>query len=336
MEKASPKFGHTNGAHFELVGCLSFAAAYFLVSCGGGSIESTSQMAGNQLQNPEALQAFTGVQAVEKSQSGFWTVKWKPIPDDQTVYSIYKANNIASIDFDAPFTTTQGDTYVYLPEKKFGSGSLCFAVRIANVSIDKNTKSICGEDSKISFDGAESLTRLADGSYILNWNKINVDNVVYAIYERNIADQYTFNEASYDGIQTEFFSKLNPVERGSQYCYIVRYSHPDLPPDSNTKEICTELEEPIIFQGIADLQSVGPGAIKATWLQADRNIVKGYRIYQGSDFRELVAKVGSDSTETIITGLVPGRQYNIGVRAVDQFQREDRNIRIRAIVIPNP
>lgn len=303
-------------------------------SCGGGSVSTESASPSSDSQVLPLVAAFTGIESVEKAAGGTWVLRWTAVPQENIVYAIYETPKDREIDFNSPLTTARGSNYIHKPRQRYTASPFCFSVRVANVPGDSNKKSICVSDDPIFFAGADSLSRLSDGNYMLTWPKLSAENVVYAIYERQSIDQFNFEQPSFDGILNNFFGQLSPAERGVQFCYVVRYFHADLPADINRKELCTAVEAPIEFHGISDLFSVGNGAIKAKWDMADSLIVKSYRIYQGSDFREILRTVPADVTEAVIEGLVAGRQYSIGVRALDAYGREDRNIRIRAIVTP--
>ncbi len=302
-------------------------------SCGSGTTDNADARGrANEFVNQANF--FSGIKAVDKQPGNLSIVRWDPIDTPDAVYSLFKGVGQNGIDFESPFTTSLGNNFTYKPVNRYAENSLCFGVRVSNFGNDRNRKALCTEQQPLLFDGIKNLKRLESGIYVLEWEALPVDNVIYSVFDRQNDEQFNFDQPSYDGIKNNFFGGVSQIERGTKFCYVVRYRHPELAPDTNKKELCTSLEAPIEFDGVGELTALGGGKIKATWKLSKTPDVKNYRLYQGSDFREVVATVDSNTQEAVIQGLVPGRQYNIGVRAADSYQREDRNIQVRAIVVP--
>jgi hypothetical protein len=97
---------------------------------------------------------------------------------------------------------------------------------------------------------------------------------------------------------------------------------------------CPEMEAPLLFPGITTVSALSPTSVKIEWQVSTSKEVVGYRIYQGSDFKEEIGSVGATLNSFEIISLVSGRQYNFGVRAIDEFGREDSNLIIRPIKMP--
>ncbi len=312
--------------------CQTFlwATAALVFACGGGG---APQEAGSK-QIRSQVATFAGAKTLEKLPDGAWIVRWTPVEADGIQYSVFKAPQGQPMDYNSPFVSVPTDYFSYRPKNVYTERSICFVVRVTNVVGDTNINSLCTMEEPLSFSGASSLERLADGAYTLKWPALLVEGVIFAVYARQDEDEFNFEQASFDGIRENFFSQLKQVERGTRFCFVVRYQHPDLPTDVNNTELCTEVEAPIEFEGIKNREVLDGRTVKLNWNLADPEIVKSYRVYQGADFKELVTTVTDATGEAKVEGLVPGRQYSFGIRAVDQFGREDRNIVIRSVVMP--
>ena len=308
---------------------LSLIAPMLAMGCGGASqtdAESASAIEG-------LVSQFGGISSLDKGNDNSWTVRWNPIDVKGVVYAIFSAKEGEEINFDQPVDTTQEDIYKYTPKNIFAESATCFAVRINNFSGDENDNALCTTDQPFSFDGANEIERQSDGSYVIRWTKIPVEGTIYSVFEKTGAGEYNFELPSYDAIKEAFF-KSELFERGNKTCFVVRYYHPDLPVDENLTEQCTEDEEPIDFGGIKTLSSNSSSQVTMGWDAAASTEVSGYRIYQGSDFKELVGTVEANVSTFSKDNLVPERQYSFGIRAIDEFGREDKNLKILSVVMP--
>lgn len=303
-----------------------FAMSWLFLACGGGG--------GAPASDPNAMvEQFKGVSLMEKTNDNAWLIKWTPIATDGILYAVYKAKEGESFDFDSPLVTTELDFYKFKPKNIFQESHQCFLVRVVNYGNDTNEETECTSDEILAFAGAQSIEQQNDGTYLIEWNQIPVEGVVFSIYERKSDADYDFSQPSYDAVKDNFL-KTSMFQRGEQYCFAVRYSHVDLPQDENTNEVCSLDEPPIDFPGISQLVSLSSSEVKVIWVSlSDPNVV-AYNTYQGSDFKELFSGAEAGESEVVIEGLVPGRQYSFGVKAVDQFGREDANLRILSIVMP--
>lgn len=278
------------------------------------------------------ISEFEGLASLDKQDDNSWLLKWNPIEAEGLVYSIYKKSGESSeYDYDQPLISTQQNIYRYEPENIFTENITCFTVRVSNVAGDENLNSLCTTDIPLNFTGANSLERQSDGGYLLGWGALPVAGLVYTIYESKNNADYTFEEPSIDGLKDNFY-KTPVIDRGDTYCYIVRYSHKDLDPDENLVAMCTEEEEELSFSGVSEVSKVSSSEAKITWNLSSSLEVDSYRVYSGSDFKEIVATVGATTSETTISNLASGN-YSFGVRAVDKYGREDKNILSRAIVL---
>lgn len=325
MVKRSQTFHSFNPAGFAV---FSIVMA-ICVGCGGKSSSDTSD---DEL---TVIQGFTGVLAITSVEDNAWQLTWDPVDIDGVIYAVYLARDGAAIDFaSSPLLTTSQNFYRYQPENIFTEKATCFAVRINNKPGDVNTAQQCTTDTPFIFEGAQTIERQSDGAYLLKWNRIPVNGVIYTIYESKDGEPFDYGLPSFDAITEDFF-KTTVFERGHKRCLVVRYSQRDLPADTNTKAVCSELEPPIAFGGISDLDATATTSIILEWVESKSSEIASYRIYQGSDFKELMGTVKAGQHSMNIGGLVPSRQYSFGVRATDVYGREDTNLRILSIVMPH-
>ena len=306
----------------------SLLLALSVSSCGGAS---SSAAGGSAL--PGLIAQFQGAASIEKKGDTSYAIKWTRIPADGVVYGVYKADEGAAFDYDSPYETTELNLYQFESTTLYTSPSQCFVVRVANFGGDKNEAKVCTGHSPIDFKGAQSLERQTDGTYLILWEKLPLSDAIFSVYESRNDSPYNFDLPSYDAIKVNFL-KTDLFERGNKYCFIVRYYHPDLKADQNQSEVCTDLDPPMVFGGVASLSALSPTELLVQWtISTDVNVAL-YHIYQGSDFKELKGEQTKDQASKTITGLVTGRQYSFGVKGVDIYGREDNNLRILSIVMP--
>lgn len=305
-----------------LLGALSLPA------CGGGS--STSEE-----EDLSLVQAFSGAKSITQLENTAWMVAWDPVDIQGIQYAVYSAKDGAEIDFTAPpLLTTPQNSYRYEPANIFDENQTCFAVRINNKPGDENVAKQCTTDTPFVFEGAQSIERQSDGAYLVKWSRIPVAGVIYTIFEAKDDEAFDYALPSFDAIKEDFF-KTSLFERGHKHCLVVRYDHPTLPEDANTKAVCSDAENPLEFGGIASLSAESSTKVTLGWTSSSSAEVESYRVYQGSDFKELMGTVNKGQMSMVIEGLVPDRQYSFGVRATDVYGREDTNLRILSIVMPH-
>jgi hypothetical protein len=311
--------------HKNLIGILSLAL--YGSSCGGGPA------AGGGSSIDGLISEFKGLKSLEKTSDTSWALRWNPIPADGIVYAVFAADEGESFNFNSPLDTSMIDIYQFQAKDLYTKPSQCFIVRIANYLGDSNQESLCTHHEQLKFTGATSIDRQSDGTYLVHWDKLPLSDAIYAVYESKDGAPFNFNLPSYDGVKVNFL-KTELFERESQYCFIVRYYHADLPADQNSAEVCTQLEEGLSFTGVSSIEVLSSTSLKIHWLNEGKAGIESYKIYQGSDFKELVGKEPKTSDVSEVSGLVSGRQYSFGVKAVDTFGREDKNLRILSIVMP--
>jgi hypothetical protein len=298
-----------------------------MVACGGGSSDEQDAAALSAL-----VAQFEGLTVLEKSEDNSWVLRWTPIDEKGVVYAVFSAKEGEEFNYNQPLETTQEDIFKYVPKNVFEETATCFIVRISNLNGDENTTSKCTTDTPFVFTGLQTMERQNDGAYLLTWDEIPVEGTIYAVYE-SVENEYNFELPSFDAIKDNFF-KTRIIDRSETLCFIVRYFHTELPEDLNTTELCTEEEKAIDFGGITNLNADSSTKVVVTWNKSSTEGISEYAIYQGSDFKEQMGTSPASKSNFEISGLVPGRQYSFGVRAIDAFGREDKNLKIRSIVMP--
>ena len=297
------------------------------LSCGGGAPASDA--------GERNINGFPGIGKLERAGELDWRMTWEQVPDESILYGVYQGGADAPIDYTAaPLATTRKNVFTWRRKNIFDGTNYCFAIRVINVAGDENAAKLCTDDEPYTFPGIESMERQGDGAWLLNWPEINATNVIYQIYSRNpeTSSEYDFTLASYFGIKENFY-KLPVIERGESLCYVVRYILDIAPPDQNTEEICTPVEEGFLFNGIITVEELNPTSVRLGWDPSPSSFVEGYNIYQGSDFNELLQTVDKTQTTVDVNALASGRQYSFGVRAVDAYGREDNNFINLSIIL---
>lgn len=303
------------GRILQNVYALLFPLLY--AACGGGAANvnvgsSLSEIAGS----------FGGISGIERQSDGGWLLTWTALADSQAVYAVYRANSEAEMSYAEPLKTTPQSSYKYLPDNVLSESKRCFAVRVMGTA-DANTKVLCNTAEASVFEGIGSLTSQSNGSYLLRWAKLPVDDAVYLIFERTSTGSYNFSQPSYQ--QKADFYNTNVIVRGVSKCFVVRVDHPSYGTDSNQKELCTTLEPAIVFTGPIGMSPSVPGTSTISWPASSTAGVVGYKIFSDSACTTPVActPAGADG---LVTGsscsmtLVSGNQ--VCVIAVDSAGRE--------------
>lgn len=294
--------------------------------CGSGS---SSQDVANV---ERAVVGFEGITSLEQQDETSWLIRWDLIDAKGIVYGVFAKDKGDEYNFRQPIKTDVIDSFLYKPENIFKESAKCFVVRVINIGGDENTEERCTDPVEFGFSGAEKIEQQSDGAYIISWQAIPLDNVIFTIFDKLDDGLYDFERPSFDAIKDDFY-KTDVYPRGEIRCFIVRYGHKDLPVDENDNEVCTNNEDPIVFGGIQTISRVSSSEVRITWNATNNSEVEKFHIFQGSDFKELVQTADASETSVNVSGLVPGRQYSFGLRAVDFFGREDENIKILSIIV---
>lgn len=302
---------------------------YTLLGCGGAA-----PVGG---EDAPIVSGFQGVRSIEKVSDVTWRIGWDQVPNSGVLYGVFMAKQEESIDFEkAPFATTRQNIFQWKRDNIFDGQNFCFAIRVINIVGDDNVNQKCTTDTPYVFTGIENMSRQSDGAWLLEWPEVKSDSVIFQIYSRDpeTADGYDFGLASYFGIKENFY-KIPVLERGEKRCFVSRYILDNAPEDANEKEICTPDEQTFDFVGVKEVRMIsGTNDVRVSWDLLDKDFISGYKIYQGSDFTELVNVAAIDVNELVVEGLISGRKYSFGVRAFDEYNREDGNFKALSIVIP--
>lgn len=304
----------------QCIAILCCSMIGLLCGCGGGAPASPQ----DSLEQDSSV--FSGLSSVEKQSDGSWLLSWSAIANSQALYGIYISESESEMNFTAAMASTKESSFRYKPENLLAEGNRCFAVRIMETA-DSNTKVLCNNSTPAHFDGLARITPLNDASYLLRWSKLSVDDAVYWIFERDSTGEYDFSSPSYQ--QKSDFYKTSVTPRGLSKCYVVRVVHPSYGEDTNSKELCTELEEEIEFDFngnvpiVEDSNEDGNRLVK--WMPSATKGVVGYKVFLDNRCSLAATCLGGVSQvsgpECTLTNL-QGKQYEVCVVAVDSAGRE--------------
>jgi hypothetical protein len=334
-----------------------FSLFALLISQSCGSPSRPGQQAGITADD------FNGVQQVVKEGKS-WKVSWGLLNAEGVQYTVsqmIKKSDGSKFEWETAGTVGTG-SFVFTPPDFYHEGERCFKVRVTSgLSGDDNEKEICKAPPKVQFNGLErGLESAGDGNFQIEWSTVEVPGVMYYIYsgsrgfETNIVMQKT-DEADAtepEGIVSDNFflikTKELDINRDEEKCFVVRYSHPDLDPDTNTNVQCTPTADPIVFDGIFRVDSLASDKeLTVYWLpsetedlaEADSPVTR-YRIIADDDV-ELedinlnaapaglsTTNIGGDDYYTLTTSYPAGSEdkgIRIKVIAYDEYGRKDSN-----------
>lgn len=288
-------------------------------------------------ENPFAtkLTSFHGVEGVKPiGTGGKYLVTWSSSSVADTMYRVYSRRSVnPDYDFTSPLVTTRDAEYE--TEDLRAYGRVCFLVRreIPGHADDVNLREICTseEASEPFFAGLTGLRRNQNASYTLTWQALVNSNISYQIFLRNDDFVYDFTMPWAVEISDSWVSDVIPL--GENRCFVVRYTGEDLLPDENAIELCTEESSLGEFAGITSATSTQVGETVVSWNRTTHPDIVEYRIYQGSDFRSLIATASSDSDTITLTELGENSFYLLAVRAVDSLGREDENVLTQSVTV---
>jgi len=298
---------------------LSYALALLLFQgCGGAPASVNVQ---SNLSEESAF--FTGLQGVERQSDGSWLLTWSALSNGLAIYGIFKASTEAELDYSQPFKTTKESLFRYKSDNVISEEKRCFAVRVLGGS-DSNKKVICNNASPAKFSGITELTHQYNGSLLIRWSKLPVDDSIYWIFERDSSGSYNFSTPSFQ--QNSDFYTTRVIPRGESKCYVVRAVHAGYGVDSNQTELCSKLEPAFEFSGkpiVGDKQL--DGSRNVTWNASSTIGVVGYRVYMDNACSVLANCSTGLSTVTttscLLSNLTIGNT-SVCVVAIDAAGRE--------------
>lgn len=306
---------------------MNIAFVCLMASSCGSSVPDTSQTS-----EAEVVSDFSGLVSVEKQSDGSWMLSWAALPSRSAVYGIYRADKENEMTFEEPYFTTSQSSYKYMPENVLSEPRRCFAVRVLGGS-DENTKVICNDSSPSIFSGLKTLSAQSDGSYLLRWEKIPVEDAVYWIFDRESAANYNFEFPSFQ--ESADFYATAVIPRGVSKCYLVRVVHPGYGNDTNQRELCTRMENAIEMLDPV-LVAIGSSADSriVTWTESPTRDVSGYKVFL--DYACQLPAVCSEADGSGIVGAAKctinnlprsqGGGYRICVIAIDTAKRESKPV----------
>lgn len=294
-----------------------------LVSCGGGDAPVNLQ---SNLSEESAF--FGGINGLERQSDGSWVLSWTSLTNGLAIYAIYRSSSESDMSYSEPYKTTKESAYRYKPENVLKEEKKCFAVRVLG-GTDLNSKILCNTAQPVKFSGITELTPQWDGSYILRWTKLPVDDAVYWIYERDINGAYNFATPSFQQ-KSDFFNTA-AITRGESKCYVVRVAHSAYGTDENQNELCTSLEEPIKLTGKPNVVVVSASSeVHITWTASPTDGVVGYKLFSDNAC-SVPANCASGSNvvsepQCTLKNLSKGRYSGICVIATDSAGRESEQV----------
>lgn len=287
--------------------------------------------------------SFQGLQSLTRNAEGNFVLRWRSIDDRLATYGVFRAVEGEELDLDgAPYDTTLYNYYIYELADARGEPPICFIVRVVSIAGDDNSSQFCTIDTRWVFSGAQTLERQGDGAYILGWDALEGDTF-YHVFRFRSEDTREYSTPLVIVSSNYWETELPP--RGVSYCYAV------IPEEEleyvsegiEVPELCTEYEEPILFDGITMTTAVDASSSRLEWVNPGNGDIVGFKVYRGSSLKEEVESdklsgvelipgteagrvmISGSASQVTITGLV-GDNHLFTVRAVDRYGREDGNI----------
>jgi formylglycine-generating enzyme required for sulfatase activity len=277
---------------------------------------------------------FPGIYQVQAQPDGTFILNWEKVPANDVTYKIFSRKESGSFNFEKSIQETTETTFRTGILKL--SENTCFTVRFVKRGIepDTNTKEMCTETKKYEFLGISSLSLTSNSTYFLQWEQVPISGVNFAIYEK--LEGYNFTSPLAVTTNTNFETKKYAL--GKSPCFIVRFFKDGIDADENKVEKCVE-ESPLgNFTGIKNAESNDTGSVDIFWDEAPSNSnykVAGYNIYVGANFSQLKATSPTGTSSKRILNLIPDELLQFGVRVVDEFGREDSNLKIFPVTVLN-
>lgn len=271
---------------------------------------------------------------MEKAANGSYLLSWEVIDETDVKYLVFSRKAAGGqFDFTNPAASIADNTW-QTPSLTF-ENSTCYLVRFtkAGVQSDSNTKELCSSDDAYVFKGISALTLNTDGTYLLSWDEVPTSSQVsYKIYSTNKAGKYDFTTPLDSVSKGSYKTAVYPIDQNQ--CFVVRFVLPEHS-DTNVAELCSKTSILSDFVGIAAVASPDTGVAEISWVKSTNTTVAGYRVYVGTDFKTQVASVSADKSTASISGLAIDSSQNFGVRAFDQYGREDSNTKTASVTVSN-
>ena len=289
---------------------------------------------------------FFGAGKITANNDGTWTLWWPVLGvSDGVSYNIYQTKAGEPFDFEKSITNTAGNTFQTNDLRLVGNS--CFVVRVLQYGekIDSNTKEVCTHHEAYQFTGIKELVSLKDGTYMVRWDPPPFSGAVFQIFTRKKNEEnlspIAFSEQS--------FHQTAKIPLSESMCFVVRHRIQGFPEDPNIKELCTNEEQVDGFSGIELITSPSKGAIKIWWKPSTRSDVTNYKLYLGSNFRRPIALLSANEvcSKQIFneedrvwctyeqSNLPHAAAYTYAVRAVDIYEREDDNRKVKTFELTN-
>lgn len=294
-------------------------------------VSSCSKLSGSSGFDKEGYK-FPGIGSVRANGDGAFVLSWEAAPARTPMYAIFikqgtdadPSANGQEFDFSRPWRRVADNSV--LTDNLILAHNTCFVVRLELSGYqDVNTAEQCTNHERYVFPGIASLDYGGDGSYVLSWDSVPADGVIYNIYERLTSGSYDFARPLVSDVKLLTHATGNLFGMETR-CYVVRSVIYDSNyRDLNTAELCTETVVLAGFENYRGCLSVVTEGLRTAVIDfefpASASKINLYRdrslIFTGdspsvSVFRDTSLEMGKEyrySCEAIVNGLpVTGSQ----------------------------
>ncbi len=279
--------------------------------------------------------SFTGIQGITYQSDGTFLLKWNPIAEDGTRYFVFAKKDGQNYDYRLEAALGESSSSFFNTPFLTFNKTICFNVRFYSQSLsilDNNTYEKCWTHFDYPFQGIDDLKKTEAGEALLTWTPMTEQGVTYQVFETKTSGTYDFTYPLAHTDKSFWITPFAPIDQVR--CYNVRAQFNNAQ-DTNLKEKCTSVLDITPFKGIESATSPATGSVLVSWTAAKTADVKGYRIYQGSQFETLIANVDATTTSFTMYALPVGASLSYGIRAYDSYGNEDGNTSTLKVTVGN-
>lgn len=279
---------------------------------------------------------FAGPSAIESSDEKlgyFYRLIWAEVPVANAVFQIHRRlASEANYDLANPIAEVKGGTS-YLTEDLTFTQSMCYKVAFKDGDSKPllGSSEVCSGHEPYVFPGVNPVEVTTEGKFLVSFDKAPINDASYLIFEREQTGVYDFEKPLATTPNYSFETRQYAIE--ALPCFVVRYTAPGAPKDVNTIEQCAPIGGVRDFEGIQTVRSIVRGIVEVTFTRSANEQVQGYRVYQGKDFNQVIATADADLSSMTIAGFAPGVKLTLGVRAIDAYGREDKNVNTMTVTV---
>jgi hypothetical protein len=128
---------------------------------------------------------FAGVGRVTPNEDGTWEIWWQTVTGVPNLsFRVFQRTIDGSYDWQAPVTQTPENAYTSNDLRLIGNS--CFVVRFSQDgnNADQNEKEMCTNHDPYSFEGAEDIVSLRDGTYLIKWPEPPFKGVQFQVFSK--------------------------------------------------------------------------------------------------------------------------------------------------------